>query len=64
MGQSELALSDFDQDGLEVEALALFIAGDAGSEPALYNASSRWDASGELLDGEIGISAGNVPCSA
>ena len=48
MGQSELALSDFDQDGLEVEALALFVAGDAGSEPALYNVSSRWDASGEV----------------
>ena len=61
MGQSELALSDFDREGLEVEALALFIAGDAGSEPALYNASSRWDASGELLDGEIGIGQDDVP---
>ena len=59
--QGQLSLSDFDREGLEVEALALFIAGDAGSEPALYNVSSRWDASGELLDGEIGISAGNVP---
>ena len=59
--QGQLSLSDFDREGLEVEALALFIAGDAGSEPALYNAGSRWDASGELLDGEIGISAGNVP---
>ena len=61
MGQSELALSDFDQDGLEVEALALFAAGDAGSEPALYNVSSRWDASGKLLEGEIGIGPDNVP---
>ena len=46
---------------LEVEALALFVAGDAGSEPALYNVSSRWDASGELLAGEIGIGPDNVP---
>ena len=44
--QGQLSLSDFDREGLEVEALALFIAGDAGSEPALYNVSSRWDASG------------------
>ena len=28
--QGQLSLSDFDRDGLEVEALALFIAGDAG----------------------------------
>ena len=59
--QGQLSLSDFDRDGLEVEALALFIAGDAGSEPALYNVSSRWDASGELLDGEIGIGPDNAP---
>ena len=59
--QGQLSLSDFDREGLEVEALALFIAGDAGSEPALYNASSRWDASGELLDGEIGIGQDDVP---
>ena len=59
--QGQLSLSDFDREGLEVEALALFIAGDAGSEPALYNVSSRWDASGELLDGEIGIGPDNAP---
>ena len=60
-GQSALALSDFDQDGLEVEALALFVAGDAGSEPSLYNVSSRWDASGELLDGDLLIGPDDVP---
>ena len=54
--QSGLSLSDFDRTGLEVEALALFEAGDAGTEPALYAASgSRWTASGSLLEGEIGI---------
>ena len=59
--QGQLSLSDFDRDGLEVEALALFIAGDAGDEPALYNVSSRWDASGELLEGEIGIGPDDEP---
>ena len=58
---AELALSDFDREGLETEALALFVAGDAGSEPALYNVSSRWDASGELLDGDVYIGPGDVP---
>ncbi len=59
--QGQLSLSDFDREGLEVEALALFIAGDAGDEPALYNVSPRWDASGELLEGELGIGPDDEP---
>ena len=52
----QLGLSDFDREGLEVEALALFTAGDAGSAPALYSASgSRWTASGSLLAGDAAI---------
>ena len=54
--QSQLGLSDFDREGLEVEALALFTAGDAGSAPALYSASgARWTASGSLLAGDAAI---------
>ena len=54
--QSQLRLSDFDREGLEVEALALFTAGEAGSAPALYSASgSRWTASGSLLAGDAAI---------
>ena len=54
--QSQLGLSDFDREGLEVEALALFTAGEAGSAPALYSASgSRWTASGSLLAGDAAI---------
>ena len=58
--QAELSLSDFDGEGLEAEALALFVAGDQGDEPALYNVDSRWDASGSLVEGEIGIGPDNV----
>ena len=60
-GQSELSLSDFDQDGLEVEALALFVAGDEGDEPALYNVSSRWGRLRRNAGGEIGIGPDDVP---
>ena len=49
-------MSDFDDDGLEAEVLALFVAGNSGDEPALYNSASRWTASGSLLEGsDIGI---------
>ena len=58
--QAELSLSDFDREGLEAEALALFVAGDQGDEPALYNVDSRWDASGSLVEGEISIGPDNV----
>ena len=51
---SPLELSDFNRGGLEVEVAALFEAGGAGSEPALYSASgSRWTESGSLVDGEV-----------
>ena len=51
---SSLELSDFNRGGLEVEVAALFEAGGAGSEPALYSASgSRWTESGSLVDGEV-----------
>ena len=50
---SSLELSDFNRGGLEVEVAALFEAGGAGSEAALYSASgSRWTESGSLVDGE------------
>ena len=58
--QAELSLSDFDGEGLEAEVLALFVAGDEGGEPALYSASSRWDASGSLLEGDVGIGPDEV----
>ena len=58
--QAELSLSDFDREGLETEVLALFVAGDQGGEPALYNASSRWDASGSLVEGDVGIGPDEV----
>ena len=57
---SSLELSDFNRGGLEVEAAALFEAGDAGSEPALYSASgSRWTESGSLVDGEALLGEGS-----
>ena len=57
---SSLELSDFNRGGLEVEAAALFEAGDAGSEPALYSASgSRWTGSGSLVDGEALLGEGS-----
>ena len=58
--QAELSLSDFDREGLETEVLALFVAGDEGGEPALYNAGSRWDASGSLMEGDVGIGPDGV----
>ena len=58
--QAELSLSDFDREGLETEVLALFVAGDEGGEPALYNVGSRWDASGSLVEGDIGIGPDEV----
>ena len=58
--QAELSLSDFDREGLETEVLALFVAGDQGGEPALYNASSKWDASGSLVEGDVGIGPDEV----
>ena len=57
---SSLELSDFNRGGLEVEVAALFEAGDAGSEPALYSASgSRWTESGSLVDGEVLLGEGS-----
>ena len=57
---SSLELSDFNRGGLEVEVAALFEAGDAGSEPALYSASgSRWTASGSLVEGEALLGEGS-----
>ena len=53
--QTELALSDFDREGLDAEALVLFVAGDRGDEPALYAAGSRWPASGSLEEGDAGL---------
>ena len=58
--KAELSLSDFNREGLEAEALALFVAGDEGDEPALYNASSKWDASGSLVEGDVGIGPDEV----
>ncbi len=57
---SSLELSDFNRGGLEVDVAALFEAGDAGSEPALYSASgSRWTGSGSLVDGEALLGEGS-----
>ena len=57
---SSLELSDFNRGGLEVEVAALFEAGGAGSEPALYSASgSRWTESGSLVDGEVLLGEGS-----
>ncbi len=58
--QAELSLSDFDREGLETEVLALFVSGDQGGEPALYNASSKWDSSGSLVEGDVGIGPDEV----
>ena len=57
---SSLELSDFNRGGLEVEVAALFEAGGAGSDPALYSASgSRWTASGSLVEGEALLDEGS-----
>ena len=57
---SSLELPDFNRGGLEVEVAALFEAGGAGSEPALYSASgSRWTESGSLVDGEVLLGEGS-----
>ena len=57
---SSLELSDFNREGLEVEVAALFEAGGAGSDPALYSASgSRWTESGSLVDGEVLLGEGS-----
>ena len=57
---SSLELSDFNRGGLEVEVAALFEAGGAGSEPALYSASgSRWTESGSLVEGEVLLGEGS-----
>ena len=57
---SSLELSDFNRGGLEVEVAALFEAGGAGSEPALYSASgSRWTESGSLVDGDVLLGEGS-----
>ena len=54
--QTELALSDFNREGLGTDVLALFTAGDQGDEPALYAAAgSRWPASGSLEEGDAGL---------
>ena len=57
---ADLSLSDFDQEGLETEVLALFVAGDEGDEPALYNAGDRWDASGSLVEGDVDLGPDEV----
>ena len=60
--QPTLALTDFDTRGLRVEMLALFTAGNAGDQPALYSAArSRWPESGSLVAGEIGIGPEGTP---
>ena len=55
-----MELSDFNREGLEVEVAALFEAGGAGSDPALYSASgSRWTESGSLVDGQVLLGEGS-----
>lgn len=57
----ELSLSHFVTTGLDVEALALFVAGAEGDQPALYNVSDRWPSSGSLVDGSFDVGTDNVP---
>ena len=52
---STLALSDFDQTGLDVELLAVITAG----EDELWYARDRFGDVGTLVDGELGIGPGN-----
>ena len=52
---SSLTVADFDQNGLQVVALAAFTAGGAKT---LYSAAdSRWGATGSLLEGDVNLSA-------
>ena len=52
---SSLTVADFDQNGLQVVALAAFTAGAAKT---LYSAAdSRWGATGSLLEGDVNLSA-------
>ena len=53
-----LALADFDAEGLELDALALIEAG-AGANNTLFGAPPR-TVVGALLDGELGIGAGDT----
>ena len=52
---SLLSVADFDRSGLQVVALASFMAGGATT---LYSAAdSRWGATGSLLEGDVDLSA-------
>ncbi len=54
--QQTLTLTDFATTGLTVQMLALFAAGNAGDQPALYSAAgSKWLESGSLVEGETDI---------
>ena len=51
---SSLSVADFDQNGLQVVALASFTAGGATT---LYSAAdSRWGATGSLVEGDVDLS--------
>ena len=52
-------LADFDADGLELDVLALIRAGD-GANGTIFAAPPR-AAVGALVDGELGLGAGEVP---
>ena len=56
-----LALSDFDDSGLEVVVKALIEAANRSESGGvtLYNNSPRWTAAGTLLDGELGFDDSN-----
>ncbi len=50
-----LSVADFDQNGLQVVALASFTAG--GATTLYSSADSRWGATGSLLEGDADLSA-------
>ena len=52
---SSLTVADFDQNGLQVVALASFTAG--GAKTLYAAADSRWGATGSLLEGDVNLSA-------
>ena len=54
-----LTLADFDAEGLELDVLALIRAG-AGANGTIFAAPPR-AAVGALVDGELGLGAGDVP---
>ena len=61
--QTQLTLADFDDAGLETDALALIEAGhDVGSgSVTVYKAPPRAPVAGTLLDGELGLGSEDVP---